>query len=66
VAGKNRLTRRIPYVFIEPMFKRRTARAKAISRTAGEEPLRVAGLTRDLLLLAALLALLLRMGAGAG
>jgi hypothetical protein len=48
------------------MFTRRTARAKAISRTAGAEALRGMGLTRDFLLLAALLALLLRVGAGAG
>ena len=48
------------------MFARRPARAKAITRTAGEESLRGMGLTRDLLLLAALLALLLKIGAGAG
>lgn len=48
------------------MYARGTTRAKAASRTIGGVSVRAADLTRDLLLLGSLLALLLRMGAGAG
>lgn len=48
------------------MYAHRTTRAKTASRAIGGVSARGAGLTRDLLLLGSLLALLLRMGAGAG
>ena len=47
------------------MYARKPSNGKVITGTFGL-PLRAVNLTRDLLLLGALLALLLRMGAGAG
>jgi len=64
--GKNILTRLQPYVLIGRMYVPGHTRAKAASQTIGGLPLRALGLSRDLLLLGAVLALLLRMGAGAG
>jgi hypothetical protein len=48
------------------MYVRKTDTIKAAHRAFGGLSLRAFNLTRDLLLLGSLLALLLRMGAGAG
>ena len=48
------------------MYARESCTSKAAHRTIGGFSLRAFNLTRDLLLLGSLLALLLRMGAGAG
>lgn len=48
------------------MYARRNRKDKAGRVATARLPLRAASLPRDLLLLGALLALLLRMGAGAG
>ncbi len=48
------------------MYAREAHNVRAGHRTIGSFPLRAFSLTRDLLLLGSLLALLLRMGAGAG
>lgn len=48
------------------MYARRKLQAIATHRNDGDRPLRASNLTRDLLLLGSLLALLLKIGAGAG
>jgi len=48
------------------MYARATPQAVAVRRELGGLSLRALNLTRDLLLLGSLLALLLRIGAGAG
>jgi hypothetical protein len=48
------------------MYARRKLQAIATHRNDGDRPLRALNLTRDLLLLGSLLALLLKIGAGAG
>jgi hypothetical protein len=48
------------------MYARESRNSKAAHRTIGGFSPRAFNLTRDLLLLGSLLALLLRMGAGAG
>ena len=48
------------------MYARRKPQAIATHRNHGDRPLRALNLTRDLLLLGSLLALLLKIGAGAG
>jgi hypothetical protein len=48
------------------MYARMSGNTQAVHRTVGGFSLRAFNLTRDLLLLGSLLALLLRIGAGAG
>jgi hypothetical protein len=48
------------------MYARMSGNTQAAHRSQGGHSLRTFNLTRDLLLLGSLLALLLRMGAGAG
>lgn len=48
------------------MYARVNSKAEAVHRSSGGHSLREFNFTRDLLLLGSLLALLLRVGAGAG
>ena len=62
----NQLTAPGPCGLIEPMYARKQTKAIAAHREAGGRSLRALHLTGGLLLAGSLLALLLRMGAGAG
>jgi len=64
--GTKRLTAPGGYGLIRTMYARRKQLAIAVNRGRDGARLRALAAARDLLLLGALLALLLRMGAGAG